>query len=380
MSDSDALVRALDALVRPALVRIGAPDGGYDRDGDRFWGTGFFIAPGWVLTCAHVVAEGGGAVWRNEPAVGITWQDGRRTRQSVGTVVLALPRPEDPDVRPEPWGFPDVALVRVPGTHKASCVLLADRPPARTTEVGLHGWSRETGELGIRQVHGKLSGVDARALVTEGAMPVEGSSGGPVVDDLTGAVIGLNKGRWTHQGALVPLTDLRDLHDAPGGEHWAEALRAHDRHHLDHYLQSTDDRSDWTRAQRQFGDRRPLSPQLRTRLWGSSPRCPTRSTPARSWTWSTRSRPGSGTAPSRTRSRTTRAGGARAPPCCTGCARPTAPIRAIPASTPSSCTPPTSSGGSPAGPAVWATRPPSGTGSSTGPPTRARTSAARSTT
>ncbi|XIE80184.1 hypothetical protein AB6O49_23815 [Streptomyces sp. SBR177] len=38
---------ALDALVRPALVRIAAPDDGYDRHGDPFWGTGFFIAPGW---------------------------------------------------------------------------------------------------------------------------------------------------------------------------------------------------------------------------------------------------------------------------------------------------------------------------------------------
>ncbi|MFF0427228.1 MULTISPECIES: trypsin-like peptidase domain-containing protein [unclassified Streptomyces] len=263
---------AFDALVRPALVRIGAPDSGYDRDGDRFWGTGFFIAPGWVLTCAHVVAEGGGAVWRNEPAVGITWQDGRDTRRSRGTVVLALPRPEDPDVRPEPWGFPDVALVRVPGTHKASCVMLADRPPDLTTKVGLHGWSRETGELGIRQVHGELSGVDAHALVTKEVLPVEGCSGGPVVDDVTGAVIGFNKGRWSHQGALVPLAVLRRLHDAPGGEHWAEALRDHDRHHLDHYLHSLDYESDWTRVQERererLGTPQPLSPKLRIRLRG----------------------------------------------------------------------------------------------------------------
>ncbi|MEV7565240.1 trypsin-like peptidase domain-containing protein [Streptomyces tanashiensis] len=259
---------AFDALVRPALVRIGAPDGGYDPHGDQFWGTGFFIAPGWVLTCAHVVAEGGVEVWRKEPAVGITWQDGKTARRSVGTVVLALPRPEDPGVRPEPWGFPDVALVRVPGTRKASCVLLGELPPARTTEVGLHGWSRETGELGIRQVHGRLSGVDARALVTKGVLPVEGCSGGPVVDDLQGAVIGFNKGRWSDQGALVPLTALRRLHDAPGGEFWAEALRDHDRHHLDHYHRSLDDGSDWTRAQERLGGPHPLSPKLRTRLRG----------------------------------------------------------------------------------------------------------------
>lgn len=49
---------AFESLVRPALVRIAAPGDGYDPHGDRYWGTGFFIAPGWVLTCAHVVAKG----------------------------------------------------------------------------------------------------------------------------------------------------------------------------------------------------------------------------------------------------------------------------------------------------------------------------------
>ncbi|WP_306328042.1 VMAP-C domain-containing protein [Streptomyces venezuelae] len=258
---------AFDALVRPALVRIAAPGGGYDPHGDRYWGTGFFIAPGWVLTCAHVVAEGGSAVWRSEPAVGITWEDGKTTRETTGTVVLALPRPDRPDDPPDRWAFPDLALVRVPGAQKASCVRLGDRPPVPPTPVGLHGWSRETGELGIRHVHGTLIGSDGKALITDWVMPVEGCSGGPVVDHQQGAVVGLNKGRGRDGGAVVPVTALRGLHDLPGGEAMGEALRAHDRYHLASY-HSLEDRPDWTRVQGVLAGPTGVKPGLRTELYG----------------------------------------------------------------------------------------------------------------
>ncbi|MFH8577489.1 trypsin-like peptidase domain-containing protein [Streptomyces zaomyceticus] len=258
---------AFDALVRPALVRIAAPGCGYDPHGDRYWGTGFFIAPGWVLTCAHVVAEGGSAVWRSDPAVGITWEDGKTTRETTGTVVLALPRPERPDDPPDRWAFPDLALVRVPTAQKASCVRLSERPPVPPTSVGLHGWSRETGELGIRHVHGTLIGSDGKALVTDWVMPVEGCSGGPVVDHQQGAVVGLNKGRGRDGGAVVPVTALRALHDLPGGEAMGEALRAHDRYHLARY-RSLDDRPDWTRTQRRTAGGQGVGPGLRTQLYG----------------------------------------------------------------------------------------------------------------
>ncbi|MCD2464456.1 MULTISPECIES: trypsin-like peptidase domain-containing protein [unclassified Streptomyces] len=258
---------AFDALVRPALVRIAAPDGGYDPHGDRYWGTGFFIAPGWVLTCAHVVAEGGSAVWRSEPAVGITWEDGKTSRETTGTVVLALPRPDRPDDPPDRWAFPDIALVRVPGALKASCVRLGERPPVPPASVGLHGWSRETGELGIRHVHGTLIGTDGKALITDWVMPVEGCSGGPVVDHQQGAVVGLNKGRGRDGGAVVPVTALRRLHDLPGGEAMGEALRAHDRYHLARY-RSLDDRPDWTRTQGRLAGAAGVGPGLRTQLYG----------------------------------------------------------------------------------------------------------------
>ncbi|MBT2439106.1 trypsin-like peptidase domain-containing protein [Streptomyces sp. ISL-36] len=237
---------ALDALVRPALVRISDPADGYDGRSDRYWGTGFFIAPGWLLTCAHVVAKGGSAVWRGERAVGVTWQGATAT----GEVVLAKPRPDLPERELARWDFPDLALVRVPDARDVSCVRLSERPPVitRPIPVSLHGWSRQTGTVGIRQAVGEAHAVDGGALLMRWTLPVEGLSGGPVVDLGRGAVIGLNKGRGKDEGAAVPITALRELYDVPGGEILHEVMRDHDRHHLARYRSLSGD-SDWTREQ-----------------------------------------------------------------------------------------------------------------------------------
>ncbi|GAA2781102.1 trypsin-like peptidase domain-containing protein [Streptomyces showdoensis] len=256
---------SFDALVRPALVRIAAPGGGYDPHGDPYWGTGFFIAPGWVLTCAHVVAKGGSAVWRDEPAVGITWEGGETT----GRVVLAKPRPATPEEVPARWDFPDLALVHVPDAQAAACVRLSERPPTTPTPISLHGWSRQTGEVRIRHAEGEAHAVDGGALLLRWSLPVEGVSGGPVVDLRRGAVIGVNKGRGRDEGAAVPLTALRELHDVPGGEILHEVLRAHDRHHLARFRSPRGGRT-WTAAQMELwpATARGVSPVRRAQLYG----------------------------------------------------------------------------------------------------------------
>ncbi|MFJ3901087.1 trypsin-like peptidase domain-containing protein [Streptomyces sp. NPDC090025] len=256
----------LDALVRPALVRIAAPEGGYDPQGAPFWGTGFFIAPGWVLTCAHVVAKGGGAVWRKEAAVGITWEGGR----TVGQVVLAKPRPTDPDAGLAFWDFPDLALVRVENAESADCVALSARPPTTPTEVSLHGWARQTGEVRIRNVLGTAYGSEGGALLLRWGLPVEGVSGGPVVDLGRSTVIGVNKGRGDGEGAAVPLTSLRELHDVPGGEVLHEVLRAHDRYHRSRARSFDDRRPAWTAAQMRVwpATARGVNPARRVQLYG----------------------------------------------------------------------------------------------------------------
>lgn len=46
--DSDSVI---DALTRAATVHLS-----HRQDDSPMWGSGFFVAPGWVLTCAHVLA------------------------------------------------------------------------------------------------------------------------------------------------------------------------------------------------------------------------------------------------------------------------------------------------------------------------------------
>ncbi|MBT2491290.1 trypsin-like peptidase domain-containing protein [Streptomyces sp. ISL-96] len=258
-------MNAFDEIVRPSLVRIAAPGAGYDPHGTHYWGSGFFIAPGWVLTCAHVVGKGEAAVWRGERALGITWQGGVTT----GEVVLAKPRPADPDEPPYRWEFPDIALVRVPDAQDAACVWLSERPLDIPADVSLHGWSRETGDLGIRHGVGQAHATDGKALLLRGSLPVEGCSGGPVVDLKHGAVIGMNKGRGEHEGAAVPITALRELHDLRGGGILHTVLREHDRHHLRRFRSTSAAGGGWTKAQADLRKGAPgFLPAARAHLFG----------------------------------------------------------------------------------------------------------------
>ncbi|AGS71774.1 trypsin-like peptidase domain-containing protein [Streptomyces collinus] len=232
---------AFDELVRPSLARIGAPGDGYATDRDAYWGSGFFVAPGWLLTCAHVVGKGGAAVCRGENALRVTWEERTTTgdlreRTGTGTAVLLAPRPGPGEPPRDPWPFPDLALVRVAGADDVRCLWLSDREPAARTPVGLYGWSVQTGELGVRHGTGELTGSDARALLLGGSLPIGGLSGGPVLDLRYGAVVGVIKGRRREEGVAVPVTALHGLPDPRAGRAGTdvlrEVLRAHDLHHV----------------------------------------------------------------------------------------------------------------------------------------------------
>lgn len=261
---------ALDGTVRRAVVRISAPGGGYDRTGARFWGSGFFIAPGWVLTCAHVVGNGGGDVLRGAAAVDIT---DARDRTSEGRVALAVPFPDDPDRPPRPWGLPDLALVEVAGADDAECLWLSDRSAIVPAPISLHGWSQDTGELALRFGLGTANGGDGRdgaAMLLRGEIPVEGCSGGPVVDTGRGAVIGVSKARGKDTAGLaVPITALRRIaNERPGRDRLHSIIRAHDRHHLRRY-RTVGTGGSWTGLQQALrpppGDG--FTPVLRTHLF-----------------------------------------------------------------------------------------------------------------
>jgi hypothetical protein len=262
---------SLHALVRRAVVRISAPGEGYETGSTVYWGSGFFVAPGWVLTCAHVVAMGGGAVWGGERCVGVAWEGGSAT----GEVVLALPRPDDPGRPPRTWPLPDLALVRVADAGDHACVWLSDTSAAGPEDISLHGWSDQTGDLAYRWVIGATSGRDGRhgsALLLRGEQPVEGCSGGPVVDLRRGSVIGLCKARIADDptaGLAVPVTALRALCDLPGGGVLHEVLQSHDRYHL-HRHRAAGAEDGWTDVQSELRPDRHggFGPVLRTNLYG----------------------------------------------------------------------------------------------------------------
>ncbi|MFC9925457.1 trypsin-like peptidase domain-containing protein [Streptomyces sp. NPDC127190] len=272
---------AFGEMVRPSLARIGAPRDGYATDRDAYWGSGFFIAPGWLLTCAHVVGKGGAAVCRGESAMSVSWQqrtaaDAWADRTGSGSAVLVAPRPEPGQVPRDPWPFPDLALVRVTGAEDVPCLWLGDREAGPGTPVGLYGWSVQTGELGIRHAAGELAGCDARALLLAGSLPVGGLSGGPLLDLRYGSVAGVIKGRRKEEGVAVPVTALYELLDLREGARVVrDVLRAHDLHHLgrlDDAGPAPAWQPDWTAVQRSLPGHAPaasgITAELRTRLYG----------------------------------------------------------------------------------------------------------------
>ncbi|MEV1078803.1 trypsin-like peptidase domain-containing protein [Streptomyces sp. NPDC050211] len=261
---------ALEVVVRPSLARIEEPGAGYAKG---YWGSGFFIAPGWLLTCAHVVGKGGAAVLRGQAAVGVTWEGDAGTGASsatTGEVVLAKPRPDAPERAGSSWPLPDIALVRVPAATDARCVWLTDREPGIPGPVGLHGWSRQTGDVGIRGGVGEARGWDAGAMVIGDSLPVDGLSGGPVVDQRYGAVVGLNKGRGRDEGVAVPITALYQLLELPGGDILHTVLREHDLYHLGRLSDGRPADPDWPSAQADLPGQRgsAVTPELRIRLHG----------------------------------------------------------------------------------------------------------------
>ncbi|MEU1403466.1 trypsin-like peptidase domain-containing protein [Streptomyces sp. NPDC005728] len=264
-------------MVRPSLARIGAPGDGYATDRDLYWGSGFFIAPGWLLTCAHVVGKGGAAVCRGESPMRVTWQertaaDAWEERTGTGTAVLLAPRPGAAESFRDPWPFPDLALVRVAGADDVRCLWLSDREPGARAPIGLYGWSVQTGELGIRHGMGELAGSDARALLLGGNLPIGGLSGGPVLDLRHGSVIGVIKGRRREEGVAVPVTALHELLDLrEGAGVLREVLRAHDLHHL-RLLDDPSPYANWTTLQAALPGLAPpasgITADLRARLYG----------------------------------------------------------------------------------------------------------------
>lgn len=114
--------RRLCDLAAAATVEIRAAPGARDRS---LWGSGFLVAPEWVLTCAHVFVHPDG--WRRGTAPGELVGVVVGGRTVPGRVEYSMPSPDgtaarmgrDPEIRDEAFAEavmnvgPDLALVRL---------------------------------------------------------------------------------------------------------------------------------------------------------------------------------------------------------------------------------------------------------------------------
>lgn len=158
---------ALAEALRAATVMVSADD--------RI-GTGFFVAPGQVLTCAHVVTAPG-----SEPPEHVVGQWGDREFKLAVTPSGFLPEH-------------DLALLKVVGEldHPVACLAEQMEPGDELWAYGHPGGAYRQGDV-IRSVYDGPS-VNAEGVellrVTEGRA-IEGFSGGPVLNWRTGGVCGV---------------------------------------------------------------------------------------------------------------------------------------------------------------------------------------------
>lgn len=170
-------------------------------------GSGFFVAPGIVLSCAHVVLDRE----TREPArtVTVEWREASTT----GTVRAMLGGGE--------WQYPDLCVIELaepPRDHP--WVMLNDVDPARGPELYLTGynWVYRGEAPGFRGTHARLDGPqdldDARLWAFADCEVPEGMSGGPILQVRTGLIVGVVKTRRrrdsTMGGVMIPGSAIRD--------------------------------------------------------------------------------------------------------------------------------------------------------------------------
>ncbi|WAZ21913.1 trypsin-like peptidase domain-containing protein [Streptomyces cinnabarinus] len=162
-----------------SVAQILGPDG-------EVAGTGFLVAEGLLVTCAHVVEAAGGG---------------------PGTeILLSFPHLADADeptgtVLPDLWRSAqgeDVAFVRLSGTPAGARVLplgsAEGRGGHKVRSFGFPAQAPPEGHLGFGEVGDLLPAVDGRGALlqlTNANDLTTGFSGGPVFDEVTGLVIGM---------------------------------------------------------------------------------------------------------------------------------------------------------------------------------------------
>lgn len=254
---------ALMDLVHDATVRIHRPGSGYAHDGPGgdFLGSGFFIAPSWILTCAHVAMRGEGGV------VNVWFKEDRYSTELIevpGKVVAAMPGTRPQGVAA--WPAPDLALIKLQRPVEHTCVYVTERSEAmlRSREIHCVGWAPSQGggllkRSGVCAVKGAYGASDDAEQVVrlDGDWLEPGMSGGPVVDLARGEVVGVIKSRLdNHQGGTaVGIERLRTLKvpstpvEAEADDTYQSVFHAHDRYHADRHNSPASTERTWADAQ-----------------------------------------------------------------------------------------------------------------------------------
>jgi hypothetical protein len=185
------------ARLRRFVVRISEPTTEPDAGPEMVLGTGFFVAPGWVLTAAHVLAAPYGGLLEK---VTVTPADPAVGDQPAPACVRARSQPPAGLVV---WPFPDMALLQIqhdtdpaPGwvtTHP--CVWLDETDPAQP--VRQRRWAygfppRESDHRPGEPVSFEFEGVTGDGfLQLRAGLAQPGLSGAPLVCPTRRAVVGV---------------------------------------------------------------------------------------------------------------------------------------------------------------------------------------------
>lgn len=174
-------------LLQLCTVRV------FPKGAKKEWGSGFFVAPGLVLTCAHVVKR------HQEMAICLEWQN----QPLLGVVTVQSVLPDSPDI----------ALLHVELSDGLSppCVCLAPeiKPFARLYVYGYPDLSAEGGPVTLDS-EGCAMRQGLKLIQAKGGQVRPGHSGAPVLNVETGNVCGMvriSRGRSTDFGGLaVPVS------------------------------------------------------------------------------------------------------------------------------------------------------------------------------
>ncbi|MEU4443198.1 trypsin-like peptidase domain-containing protein [Actinosynnema sp. NPDC050801] len=153
-------------------------------------GSGFFIAPGTVLTAAHVIdrldGEEAHVRWGDTGAhpASVRWSD-----------------PERPTAYVDIYPLPDLAVLHVPAaiTTTHACVMLSTKRPSEGAELLAQGYTgglttteATPNPVGLRY-DGPVTEPGGELLKCRGNVVEDGMSGGPLLDLATGHVVGVVK-------------------------------------------------------------------------------------------------------------------------------------------------------------------------------------------